>query len=48
MWEIWANYQLRVIIRKTSVRFKSDLLTDYKHKESGLYMVNWIAELKDN
>ena len=31
-----------------SIPFKSDLLTAYKHKESGLYMGNWIAQLKDN
>ena len=25
-----------------------DLLTEDKHKESGLYMIIWIAQLKDN
>ena len=25
-----------------------DLLTEDKHKESGLYMISWIAQLKDN
>ena len=25
-----------------------NLLTEDKHKESGLYMISWIAQLKDN
>ena len=34
----WQCYQLRVIIRKTSVRFKSDLLTDFIIKLHGIYI----------
>ena len=27
---------------------KIDSLTEDKHKESGLHMISWIAQLKDN